>query len=414
MAFPIFLRITLPFASVGFINQASRTVVATLGPVMALEFGLSASGLGALAAVFFASYALAQLPVGLAIDLFGARRVQVALSLVAAVGFALCGLAPDPGLLAVGRFVTGIGIAGALIGLMKANVQWYPPHRLAAMTGIGVCFGAAGGMAATIPVQALLPLVGWRGIFLALAALAVGASLWLRLSVPAQPPGARPAPPRRRVSTEIAEFLRIFGHPVFTRNMPAVALVSALVFTYQGLWAGPWLRDVGGLDATPRAGVLFCYSLGIMVGHLAGGNLASFLQTRGIDPMRVPFAGMAGMALIQAALIGQPQGLAVLSVLWFGFACVGSCGPVAYAVLAQRFPPEMTGRVATALNFSMLVTVFLLQTGIGLVLDLFPRNAAGGWNPAGYSWAMTLTLILQGLTVIWLVAAPHLRPRPAL
>ena len=69
-----FLRVSLPFASVGFINQASRIVVATLGPAMALEFGLSASGLGALAAVFFAAYALSQLPVGLAIDSTGRGR----------------------------------------------------------------------------------------------------------------------------------------------------------------------------------------------------------------------------------------------------------------------------------------------------------------------------------------------------
>src|SRR3954449_2794662 len=110
-----FLRISLPFASIGFINQASR-IVATLGPAMAAEFGLSASGLGALAAVFFAAYAAAQLPVGLAIDLYGPRPVQVVLSLVAALGFLLCALAPDSMLLGVGRFVTGIGIAGALIG----------------------------------------------------------------------------------------------------------------------------------------------------------------------------------------------------------------------------------------------------------------------------------------------------------
>src|SRR3954469_5507774 len=98
-----FLRVSLPFASVGFINQAARIVVATLGPVMTLEFGLSASGLGALAAVFFAAYALSQLPVGLAIDLHGPRPVQVVLSLVAGLGGVLCALAPDPTLLAVGR-----------------------------------------------------------------------------------------------------------------------------------------------------------------------------------------------------------------------------------------------------------------------------------------------------------------------
>lgn len=406
-----FARVSLPFAAVGFVNQASRIVVATVGPALALEFGLSASGLGALAAVFFASYALSQLPIGLAIDLHGARRVQILLSLVAAVGFLLCALATGPTLLAVGRFVTGIGIGGALIGLMKANMQWFPPWRLAAMTGAGVFFGAAGGLAATWPVQALLPEIGWRGVFLGLAGLAVLAALWIALSVPAAgPPGAKPAA-RRPLGAEIAEFARIFGHPVFIRHMPAVALLSGLVFTYQGLWAGPWLRDVGGLPDGPRAGVLLCYSLGIMAGQLFGGQLASALQRRGVNAMLVPFAGMAAMAVIQGLLIAQPQGVVALSLLWFAFACVGSVGPISYAVLAQRFPPELTGRVATALNFSMLALVFLLQNVIGLILDLCPLTAAGGWDPAGYSAALLLTLLLQGVTVLWLVAAPGRRDR---
>jgi predicted MFS family arabinose efflux permease len=407
-----FARISLPFASVGFINQASRIVVATLGPAMALEFGLSASGLGALAAVFFASYALSQLPVGLAIDLHGPRVVQVALSLVAALGFTLCAMAADPLWLGMGRFVTGIGIAGALIGLMKANIQWYPPHRLAAVTGAGVFCGAAGGLAATLPVQAILPLVGWRGVFLLLAALAVGAALWLRLGVPAAAPGAK-ARVRRPLGAEIAEFARIARHPVFIRSMPAVALLSALVFTYQGLWAGPWLRDVGGLEDGARAGVLFCYALGIMTGQLLGGQLASAMQARGMDAMRLCYGGMAAMAVVQGVLIAQPAGVVPLSILWFAFACVGSAGPISYSVLAQRFPPELTGRVATLLNCSMLCLVFLLQTVIGLILDQWPRGATGGWHPDGYSWALCLTVLLQGLTVAWLLAGTGARTRPA-
>jgi hypothetical protein len=115
------------------------------------------------------------------------------------------------------------------------------------------------------------------------------------------------------------------------------------------------------------------------------------------------------MAVMQAVLMLQPQGAMALSVLWFGFACVGSTGPVAYTVLAQRFPPEMTGRVATALNASMLSLVFVLQNVIGLILDLWPRTGTGGWDPAGYSWALGLTLAGQGLTVAWLWLAPRRR-----
>ena len=75
----IFLRVTAPLSGVNFLNQASRALIATIGPLLALEFSLSATQLGLLAAMFFASYCAAQLPVGLAMDLFGVRRVQIVL-----------------------------------------------------------------------------------------------------------------------------------------------------------------------------------------------------------------------------------------------------------------------------------------------------------------------------------------------
>jgi hypothetical protein len=149
-----------------------------------------------------------------------------------------------------------------------------------------------------------------------------------------------------------------------------------------------------------------------MTGHLLSGLVASRIQARGGDPMVVPFFGMAGMAVAQAVLISGPTDLLALHALWFAFAAVGSCGPVAYAVLAQRFPPAMTGRVATAMNGSMLALVFVLQSVIGLILDLWPRTASDGWDPAGYAWAMGLTLVLQAGSVAWMLLAPR-AARPA-
>jgi hypothetical protein len=101
-----------------------------------------------------------------------------------------------------------------------------------------------------------------------------------------------------------------------------------------------------------------------------------------------------------------PQGGVVLALLWFGFSFSGSCGPASYALIAQRFAPALVGRVATAMNFSMLALVFLLQNAIGWVLDLWPRTAAGGWDPAGYGWALGATLAAEVATIAWLLLAP--------
>lgn len=402
MTTPSFARLTLPLASLNFTNQASRTLIATIGPLLAVEFALSASELGLLAAMFFASYAAAQLPVGLAIDVWGARRVQTVLALVAAAGFALCALATGPVTLAVGRVVTGLGISAGLIAMLKVNTQWYPKDRVAQYTGWGVFVGALGSVAATVPAAMLVPLLGWRGVFLLLGAMAFLVAGWIWVSVPDRGPGA--APPRRSLITEAREFGRIFAEPAFIRLAPAIALLSAMNFTYQGLWAGPWLRDVGGLDEAGRAMLLLFYALGLMVGSAGFGQAASFLQARGWAPMTMPHVALAGMVAVQALLIlDLSHHPAVIGALWFVFALCGAAGPAGYAAIGQGFTPALAARVATAINLAMLVMVFVLQNAIGWILDLWPRTEAGGWASAGYAWAFALTLFLQLLTMAWML-----------
>jgi MFS family permease len=397
----IFARVTLPLAAVNFLNQASRAVLAVIGPILAVEFALSASDLGLLAALLFVAYAAAQLPGGLALDLFGPRRVQATMALVAGAGFLLCAVATGPTMLGLGRMLTGLGVAAGLTALLKANTQWFPRHRVAAMTGCALLVGAMGGLAVTLPLQALLPSIGWRGGFGLLAGLSVVVSLWIWLSVPDRPPGAVP-PPRRGLGAEIRAFGPIFAHPVFRRFVPAIAVLSALNFTYQGLWAGPWLRDVAGLDGGGRATILFLYACGMASGSFVTGQLASLGQARGASPLLIPFAAMGLQFVIQLWLaLAPPSGMAALGLAWFAFAIAGSAGPAGYAAIGQSFGAELAGRVATAINASMLVLVFVLQYGIGQVLDLWPRNAADGWDARGYGWALAATLLLQALVVLW-------------
>jgi len=398
----LFARITLPLSAINFINQANRSLLAVIGPLLALEFGLTAAELGLLAACFFASYAMAQLPIGLALDLKGPRRVQATLALIAAAGFVISAFSTDILMLAAGRCVAGIGVAAGLMAMLKANTQWYPKERVAAVTGAGLFFASMGGLAATMPVQWALPFMGWRGVFAVLAALAVMVSAWVWFSVPNAPPGFAP-PPKRSLRQEIGEYGRIFKDPVFLRLVPTVAMLSTLNFTYQGLWAGPWLRDVGGLDDATRAAALFIYSLGMMTGSLLTGQAASFAQARGFSPMLVPYIGVVGCLFAQAMLMLGPGDFWTMALLWFMFSFSGSVGPAGYAAVAQGFPPALAGRVSTAINFLMLCVVFLFQTGIGAILDLWPRQADGGWAPEGYAWALGMTFAVQLAAALWIM-----------
>ena len=196
------VRVTFPLAAANFMNQAARTVMAIVGPVLAVELGLSAVELGVLAACLFASYAVVQLPLGVALDAFGPRRVQAVLMSLAAIGFAIFALSPGFAGLVLARIVVGVGISAGLMAVIKGNADWFERHRVAHVTGIASALGALGSTLTTSPVQAALPTLGWRGVFWGLCLLALGVAVWIFLSVPDKPRAGAGANPARRHRVE--------------------------------------------------------------------------------------------------------------------------------------------------------------------------------------------------------------------
>lgn len=400
------VRVTFPLAAGNVMNQAARMVMAIVGPVIAVELGLSAVELGVLAASLFAAYAATQLPLGVALDAFGARRVQSALMLLTAIGFGIFALSPGFAGLAIARILLGIGISGGLMAVIKAHADWYDRSRVAHMTGIATALGSLGSALTTSPVQAVLPVIGWRGVSWGLCLVALAVATWIFLSVPDKP---RVPGPVRTLRGDVALSGRILASRTFWRVAPAVATLSMFNFAYLGLWAGPWLRDVAGMDGPARAGLLFFYTCAMVVGSMLAGSAASRLNAAGLPPFLVPIVSLAGMVLLQAGLMLQPSQPPVVLALWLAIALFGAAGPAGYIALCQMFPPEQTGRVSTAVNTLTLGFAFVVQAAIGWILDLWPRTASDGWNPDGYSWALALSAALQALAVLALATAQRRR-----
>lgn len=397
----LFVAITLPFAMMNLINQASRTVMAVIGPALAVEFSLSASELGLLAACMYAAYAAAQLPGGVAIDRLGPRQVQSALALLTAAGFAMFALADGVAGLAAARLILGVGVSCSLIAVLKANTQWFAPARVAAMTALAGVVGAAGSMLTTAPVQFALPATGWRGVMWALCVLSVAVALWI-FSLKDHPVrGARPG-----LRAELAVLAAICRSGRFWRCAPGVAVLSSMNFAYLGLWAGPWLRDVAGYDGQARANTLLLYTFGWMSGGLVTGWLTSRIHARGGSGIGVLLACQAAFLVAQTGLALQLGGAAV-PVLWALFAFCSAGTTAGFVVVGQMFPREQMGRVSTAINTLVLASAFLLQAVIGWILDFWPRTAAGGWDPRGYSTALVLSMALQAATALLLLTAPR-------
>lgn len=390
------LTVFLPFALAYFLSYLYRTVNAVIADELTASLGVTAAGLGFLTSAYFMAFGLFQAPLGLLLDRFGPRRVEAALLLVAAGGAALFAMGGDLATLAAGRALIGLGVSACLMAALTANVIWWPRDRLPMINGLFIAFGGLGAVFATTPVRALMTVTDWRGLFFGLAGATVAAAVLLFATVPERRPAGAG-------SAGWASMLRgtaaIFSSRSFWRLAPAAAAVQGVFMAYISLWAGPWLRDVNGLDRLGVATHLQYAAIAMVAGYAAFGMIADVARRWGITPLAVQTTGMALSVAVHAALaLGVP--LPPLPA-WVVYTFCSTAAVMSYSLLSQGFPAELAGRVNTAVNLLMFLVAFGLQSAIGALIGLYPASGAGTYAPEGHRMALLCVVLLQVAALAW-------------
>jgi predicted MFS family arabinose efflux permease len=390
------------FAFAYFLSALVRAVVATLAPVLAQELQLGAGELGLLAGVYFLGFALMQLPLGKALDRFGPRRVLLVFLSVAVLGCMAFALARGFTELIVARLMIGVGVAACLMAPLAAFRRLLsPPVQLRLNSWMLMC-GSLGMLASTVPVQQLLPLMGWRGLFWLVAWLIVLSMLAVAWATPREPATGL-------VDRMPGGYLDIVCHPVFVRATPLAFFTYGGLLAMQSLWAGPWLTQIAAQTAEQAAQGLFLINLCMLISFLCWGSAMPQLVRRGLSAERLIAMGWPFGAFVLAANIALgPQAGAAWWALW----CVAtSVITLSQPAVAQAFPKSQSGRALSAFNLVIFAGVFVNQWGIGLVIDAL---AAAGWERVNsYRAAFGLFLLCSLCSGAWFWCAPGATPRHA-
>lgn len=379
------------FAFAQFLSFSYNSSVAIISADLSHELSLTATELGLTSSLFFAVFALAQFPVGASLDRMGPRLVVPSLMLIGVLGSLVFAGAQSFAVLALGRAMIGAGMAGTLMGALKAFSHWFPPHRFATASGLLMGIGASGTLLAATPLAWLSETLGWRAVFgwgaLVIFLSALSILIWTRNAPEGvSPPGAQGAP---------GSVLLVLRDPRFRRIAMMALFVPGVLFAMQSLWAGPYLFDVIGLSKISAGNVLLAMAVGVAAGFVTSGWLADRF-----GPYLVALAGGGVLMLCQIALaLGLSASMALLVFFCFGFAGGGSA-PALLSHTRLTFPAEMTGRALSAANLCVFGGAFLLQWGIGLIVGRFPMNAAGHYSPNAYTAALLLTATGTALALI--------------
>jgi predicted MFS family arabinose efflux permease len=397
------VRLFLAFAYAYFLSALLRGVTATLAPNFSADLGLAAGDLGLLGGAFFLGFALAQLPLGSALDRHGPRRVVLALLGVAVIGCSAFAAAQSFAGLTIARALIGVGVGACLMAPMTTFRHRFTPVAQLRANSWMLMTGSLGMVASTLPVRWLLPLAGWRGLFgivaagLALAMLAIAASV----------PRDEPAPAAEHPH---GGYGAVFAHRAFQRYAPLGFFQYGGLIAVQSLWAGPWLVEISGQSPDVAARGLFVLNLCMLGAFLSWGAVVPRLYARGWSTARLiaTCVPLSLAALLLALLLGPAAG----AWNWAFFCVACSATALAQPAVGQAFPGALAGRALSAYNLVVFAGVFAVQWGLGLGIDAF--RAAGFDRLSAYRGAFALLAVCCALAYLWFLwrVEPAARTHP--
>ena len=364
------------FYLAGFYHRVSPAVMTD---ELMQAFGIGAASLGNLSAFYFYFYVAMQIPTGILVDSWGARKLLISGAIAAAIGAFLFGSTNSFALACAGRAIIGGATAVGWLVLLKLATHWFPAQRFAMLSGLGLLFGNIGALTAQVPLRLSIQHFGWRPVVFVSAGgvLLVGvlAMLFVRNDPTDEGFASYAQASVQRGDVKIWELLKGFKRIFSYRNTWLIFFAqgglvgSILAFT--GLWGAPFLKARYGLQSTTAAAVCSVMIVCWAVSSPICGALSDRIGRRKpiyVSGCLIAAAGWSAMFYIDNLPLNLFIVLAAITSLASGAVVLG------FAHSKESVPAQFLGTISGTTNIGNMIGPTLLQPGIGWILD---RNWSG-------------------------------------
>lgn len=371
----------------------------TIGLDLMRDLGIGPQALGGLTGAFFFGFAAMQIPCGFLFDRYGPRKTVVGMLVLATIGGIIFTLARSWPALLAGRVLLGAGFGVMLIGSMVVISRWFPPDRFSTLSAMVLSIGLLGNLAATTPLAWTSQLVGWRVVFAAAVVFTAVAAVAVWLIVRDAPPGH---PFLARTPETPREMMRGFKEVVSERRLRPILALNfcnyACTFTVQGLWGGPYLREVHGFSPIEAGNVLLAAVVAYQMGMLVFGPLDRRFDTR--KWIAVGGTTMIISLLALLAVVPQPPAWLPIAVI----CCIGFFSASSTMVMTHGrgiFPDRLIGRGMATMNTAVMLGVACMQSLSGVVIGAFEPLAGGARTETAYRalFAVLATVLIMAVAV---------------
>ena len=351
-------------------SQFFRVSNAVIAPELMRTLAITSEAMGVITGAYFLAFGIMQIPTGMLLDRFGPRRTMSGLFVMAAAGSAVFAMAEGVVALAAGRALIGVGCAAGLMGLLVTISRWYPPERFARLSSMVYVVGGAGVLFATTPLAVAADTIGWRGAFWVMAVVTLGFAAMIFSMVRDAPPGEE-VESARETFAEMLGGVRAASANRQLWHVCAIQFVNyGTILAIVGLWAGPYLNDVHGLQGVARGNVLFVINLAMLAGVLGYGVLERKLGSR----KRAIAGGSVASAAVLVVLALWPDiGPGPAIGLLVAFTLTSAHIMLNHAHARAVLPDHLVGRGLTLQNVAVFFGVATIQSATGFIVGRFTQ-----------------------------------------
>ncbi len=162
---PFQVRLLLTCAAVLFLDGFDTQAIGFVAPVLAREWGLGKGALGPVFSAGLFGLMVGALLLSPAADRVGRKKIIILSTVAFGIGALATAFVEGVSALIVVRFLTGLGLGGAMPNAIAMTSEFSPRRRRATMVMLMFCGFSVGGALGGLVAAALIPHFGWRAVF---------------------------------------------------------------------------------------------------------------------------------------------------------------------------------------------------------------------------------------------------------
>lgn len=363
--------VTLTASFFFFYEFIQMHIFSTLNTQLREAFHLDAVQIGQFFSMYFYANFLCLFLAGNLLDRFSTRKLLLFAVSICTVGTFLFSVTTTYWLAAFGRFLVGIGASFCFLSCIRLASRWFPPHRMAFVTGVIVTMAMLGGLVAQTPFALLTAWLGsWRDALYLNTALGVVILIMTYFLVEDRPKDAQE---EAKIEHQQLQALGLWGSIKLAALNPQnwlgglyTSFINLPVFVLGGLWGILYLEEVHHLTKDQAAYATTLFFVGVIFGSLIYGWFSDRIERR-VLPMII---GAILSLLVMGVLIFVPHlSFVMIIILFFLIGLVTSSQVLTYPAIAELNPIYLTSTAISIVSLCIMASGFIIPPLFGWLME---------------------------------------------